>query len=99
MAVVRLVDTHHLLHRRGGQPDLVAHHGRPLGHPLADVDELDLVGVDDVDAGVGGGQRTHRNAGPFGLGEIGGQFRANGVAQHEVDSISSARTGQFYNVF
>ncbi|CKS65156.1 Uncharacterised protein [Mycobacterium tuberculosis] len=45
----------------------MTHHAGTLGHPLPDVDQLDLVGVDDIDLGMGGGQLTDRVAASLGL--------------------------------
>ncbi|CKT02636.1 Uncharacterised protein [Mycobacterium tuberculosis] len=67
MSVVWFVNPHHLLHDRRRQPDLMTHHAGTLGHPLPDVDQLDLVGVDDIDLGMGGGQLTDRVAASLGL--------------------------------
>ncbi len=50
VAVVGLVDAHHLLHRLRRQPDLVAERPSRRLEPATDVEQLDLVGVDDVDA-------------------------------------------------
>ena len=74
MPVVGLVDAHHLLHRLARQPHLVADHRGALGDALADVDQLDLVGVDDVDVGVGRGQRGDRDAAALGLRQVGGEL-------------------------
>ena len=49
-------------------------HPGALGDPLTDVDQLDLVGVDDVDIGVGVGQRGDRDAAALGLRQVGGQL-------------------------
>ena len=48
MSVVGFVNAHHGLHRLRGQSDLWAHHPSALGDALSDVDQLDLVGVDDI---------------------------------------------------
>ena len=80
-------------------------HAGALGDPLADVDQLDLVGVDHVDIGIAGGQRVDRDAAPFGLREVGGQFVTHLDTEHLaksprfVDRGSCPRAGQFYNVF
>ncbi|BBX05770.1 hypothetical protein MAIC_05730 [Mycolicibacterium aichiense] len=107
-------------------------HPRAFGDPLPDVDQLDFVGVDNVDIGVFGRQRRHRDATAFRLGKVGGKLFARRNAQHSREShrrcdrgerrpvrailvlsaapwgkrsadrkggVSSARTGQFYNVF
>ena len=74
MPVVGFVDVHHLLHGLRRQADLVSDHAGALGDPLADVDQLDLVGVDDVDIGVGVGQRGDRDPAALGLSEVGGQL-------------------------
>ena len=67
----------------------MADHPGALGDPLADVDQLDLVGVDDVDLGVPGRQRRDRLAAPLGLREVGGQLVAGGYRDHfaEVPSL------------
>ncbi len=80
--IVRLVDAHHLLHRQRREADLVPHHPGAFGDPLTDVDQLDLVGVDDVDLGAPGGQRRDRLAAPLGLREIGGQLITGGKRDH-----------------
>ena len=49
-------------------------HAGALGDPLADVDQLDLVGVHHVDIRVSVGQRGDRNAAALGLGEVGSQL-------------------------
>ena len=87
--VVRLVDTHHLLHRQRRQADFVADYPGALGDPLADVDQLDLVGVDDVDLWVPGRQRRDRLAAPLGLREVGGQLVTGDYRDHfaEVPSL------------
>ena len=87
--VVRLVDAHHLLHRQRRQAHLVAHHPGALGDPLPDVDQLDFVGVDDVDLGVPSRQRRDRLAAPLGLREVGGQRITGGCRDHlaEVPSL------------
>ncbi len=82
MPVVRLVDAHHLLHGQRRQSHLVPDHPSALGDPLADVDQLDLVGVDDVDLGVPRGQRRDRLAAPLGLREVGGQRVTGGNRDH-----------------
>ena len=82
MPVVGLVDAHHLLHRLGGQPHLVAHHAGTLGDPLTDIDQLNLIGIDDVDIGVGGRQRGDRLAAPLGLRQVGGQLVAGRNSEH-----------------
>src|ERR1700753_4108766 len=113
--VVRLVDAHHLLHRQRRQAHFVAHHPGTLGDPLPDVDQLDLVGVDDVDLGVAGRQRSDRLAAPLSLREDGGTRVAGAEpganasraateiispkSPHSFHRGSSARPRQFYNVF
>ena len=89
VSVVRFVDAHHLLHRQRGQADLVPHHPGALGDPLTDVDQLDLVGVDDVDFGVRSRQRRDRLTAPLGLRQIGGQHNTGGSRDHlaEVPSL------------
>jgi hypothetical protein len=82
VSVVRLVDAHHLLHRQRREAHLVTYHPRALGDPLTDVDQLDLVGVDDVDLGVRGGQRRDRLTAALGLREIGGQHITGGKRDH-----------------
>ncbi len=57
-------------------------HPGALGDALADVDQLDLVGIDDVDVGVTGGQRGDRDPAAFGLGEVGGQLVAHLDSEH-----------------
>ena len=87
--VVGLVDAHHLLHRLARQAHLVPDHAGALGDPLPDVDQLDLVGVDDVDIGVGGRQRGDRLAAPLGLRQVGGQLVAGGNIKHLAEVPSS----------
>ena len=105
MPVVRLVDPHHLLHGQRRQPHLVAQHPGPFGDPLADIDQLDLIGVDDVDVGVGGRQCGDRLTAPLSLGQVGGQLIAGRNTEHlpksprPCDRVGSARPEQFYNVF
>ena len=82
MPIVGLVDAHHLLHHLRRQPHLVPHHPGALGDPLADVDQLDLVGVDDVDIGVAGRQRGDRLTAPLGLRKVGGQLVADRNTEH-----------------
>jgi len=82
VSVVGFVDVHHLLHRLGRQSDLVTDHTGALGHPLADVDQLDFVGVDDVDTRVSVGQRGDRNTAAFGLGEVGSQLITHLNSKH-----------------
>ena len=72
--VVGFVDVHHLLHGLRRQADLVSDHAGALGDPLPDVDQLDLVGVDNVDIGVSVGQRSDRDAAALGLSEVGSQL-------------------------
>ena len=60
----------------------MADHPRALGDPLADVDQLDLVGVDDVDIGVTRGQRGDRDAAAFGLRQVGGQLVTHLDSEH-----------------
>jgi hypothetical protein len=105
VAVVGFVDVHHLLHGLRRQADLVPDHFRAAVHTLADVDELDLVGVDDIDIGMPVGQRGDRHAGLLGFGELGCQLFTHVVAEHfaksprSVDRHSCPAAGQFYNVF
>lgn len=81
------------------------HDSGALGHPLPDVDQLDLVGVDDVDIGMAGRQRGDRLTAPLGLRQVGGQLVAGGDTKHlaefprSFDRAGSGRAGQFYNVF
>ena len=63
----------------------MAHYPGALGDPLADVDQLDLVGVDDVDFGVPRRQRRNRLTAPLGLRDIGGQRITGGYRDHLTD--------------
>ena len=105
VAVVGFVDVHHLLHRLGRESDLVTYDARTLGNPLPDVDQLNLVGVDDVDVGFPASQRADGHAAALGLGQVGGQPVAHLDGQHFVksphffDRRSCGSAGQFYNVF
>ena len=85
-------------------------HPGALGDPLADVDQLDLVGVDDVDVRDSVGQRGDRHAAALGL-RPGRQPARRAPQQLSIDARSShgplvsstgtvvAVAGQFYNVF
>ena len=68
MAVVGLVDAHHVLHGLRRKADLVPDDAPPGVQTPPDVDQLDAVGVVDVEAGVGAGQR--RDRGPAVLGGL-----------------------------
>ena len=57
-------------------------HTGALGDPLADVDQLYLVGVDDIDVRVSVGQRGDRNTAAFGLGEVGSQLVTHLNSKH-----------------
>ena len=82
VAVVGLVDAHHLLHRLRGEPDLVAVDARARLEPPADVQQLDLVGVDDVDVGPGLAQRRDRGTLDLGVPESVGDRAAYVVGEH-----------------
>ena len=105
MPVVRLVDAHHLLHCLARQAHFVAQYPGALGDPLADVDQLDLIGVDDVDIRVSRRQRGDRLTAAFGLRQVGSQLVAGRHTEHlpksprSFDRAGSAQPGQFYNVF
>ena len=62
VAVVRLVDAHHLLHRLRREPDLVPADPGARVQPTPDVEQLDLVGVDHVEVRPGLAQRRDRRA-------------------------------------
>ena len=91
--VVGFVDAHHLLHRLRRQADLVTDHPGALGDPLADVDQLDLVGVNHVDVGVFVGQRGDRDPGALGLSQVGSQFVTPLNAEHPRDLPSFDAAG------
>ena len=57
-------------------------HPGAFGDPLPDVDQLDLVGVDDVDIGVGIGQRTDGDAAALCLGQVGCELFTHLRGQH-----------------
>src|ERR1700753_2731299 len=105
MPVVRLVDPHHLILRLRREPHFVAQNPRALGDPLTDIDQLDLIGVDDVNIRVGRRERSDRLPAPLSLRQVGGQLVAGRNTEHlpksprSCDRASSARPGQFYNVF
>jgi hypothetical protein len=65
MPVVGFVDAHHRLHRLRRQTHLVAGDGGTGVEPLADVDELDLVGIHHVEARVIVGWPIDRGRGPL----------------------------------
>ena len=69
---------------------------RPLGDPLPDVDQLDLVGIDDVDVGFSGGERVDGNAAAFGLSQVGGEPVAHLDGQHFGEVPSFRRPGQLF---
>ena len=82
VAVVGLVDAHHLLHGLRRQPDLVADHPGAFGHPLADVDQLDLVGVDDVDIGMSRTSAERSAPAALGVSQLGSQLVAGRNTEH-----------------
>ena len=67
----------------------MAHHPGTLGHPLPDVDQLNLVGVDDVDVRVAGRQRGDRLTAPLGLRQLGSQLVAGRNTKHLAEVPSS----------
>ena len=82
VTVVGFVHVHHFLHGLGRQANLVSHHAGAFCDPLMDVDQLDLIGIDHIDAGICVGQRGDRDAAALGLSEVGSQLVTHLDAEH-----------------
>ena len=86
------------------RPTLCPHHPGALGHPLPDVEQLDLIRVHDVDPGLPS-VRVDRHPAALGLGQVGCEFGADRIVQHSVKSphfLTGAvvqHRGNSYNVF
>lgn len=76
------------------EADLVTDHPSAFGDPLADVDQLDLVGIDHIDVGVRVGQRGDGHAAAFRLGQVGGELFTHLGAEHICEVPSFVRPAQ-----
>src|SRR5262249_17209174 len=83
VAVVRLVDAEHLLHREAGEPDLLADDAGAGGQLALDGGELDRVGVGLGEVGVALGERRDGHARALRLEKLVGELLHGGAVESD----------------